>query len=171
MADKGSVTELDLFAAAPMIASEGEPEQSWIDYNGHMNVGYYGIAFDKAVDVIYEQIGIGETFVATRGMGSFALQVHQHYLQEIRMGERFRIEMLFLDSDHKRWHTQTWMTKIETGEIAATYECLSMNVDHATRRSAALPDDVVERLAKIVEAQRSVPRPPQTGAPLGIRRR
>lgn len=161
----------DLFASRPIVATEGEPEKAWIDYNGHMNVGYYGIAFDKALDLVYEKIGIGESYVAARGMGSFALQVHQHFLREIRLGERYRIEMLFLDADHKRWHYMAWMRKLETDEIAATYECLSMNVDHATRRSAALPDDVAARLARIVEAHRSVPRPEQTGAPLGIRRK
>lgn len=156
---------------APFTSAEMAVEEGWIDYNGHMNVAYYGLVFDKALDVVYEKIGIGETYVAQRGMGSFALQVHQHYLQEIRMGERYRIEMLLLDSDHKRWHHMAWMTKVETGEVAATYECLSMNVDHKTRRSASLPDDVIARLARIVEAQKSVPRPPQTGAALGIRRK
>lgn len=171
MSGKPADDEQDLFAAAPIVATEGEPEQAWIDYNGHMNVAYYGLVFDKAADVFFEKIGVGESYVEERGMGSFALQVHQHYLREIRMGERYRIEMLLLDSDHKRWHYMAWMRKVETGEIAATYECLSMNVDHATRRSAALPEDVAERLAKVVEAHKAVPRPEQTGAPIGIRRK
>ena len=28
----------------------------WIDYNGHMNVAYYTLAFDKALDFFFEDV-------------------------------------------------------------------------------------------------------------------
>ena len=37
----------------------------WIDYNGHMNVAYYTLAFDKSLDFFFEDIlGIGPTYVS-----------------------------------------------------------------------------------------------------------
>ena len=36
----------------------------WIDYNGHMNVAYYTLAFDKALDFFFEDVlDIGPSFV------------------------------------------------------------------------------------------------------------
>ena len=36
----------------------------WIDYNGHMNVAYYTLAFDKALDFFFEDVlNIGPSFV------------------------------------------------------------------------------------------------------------
>ena len=38
--------------------------EDWIDYNGHMNVAYYTLAFDKALDDFLEKnLEIGPTYV------------------------------------------------------------------------------------------------------------
>ena len=38
----------------------------WIDYNGHMNVAYYTLAFDKALDFFFEDVlGIGPLFAVS----------------------------------------------------------------------------------------------------------
>ena len=29
-------------------------EPQWIDYNGHLNMAYYNVLFDRAVDEVYE---------------------------------------------------------------------------------------------------------------------
>ena len=31
----------------------------WIDYNGHMNVAYYVLAFDYATDAFFDHLGRG----------------------------------------------------------------------------------------------------------------
>ena len=36
----------------------------WTDPNGHMNVAYYVLAFDRATDVFYDALGIGWDYVA-----------------------------------------------------------------------------------------------------------
>ena len=39
-------------------------KKEWIDYNGHMNVAYYTLAFDNSLDDFLETIlEIGPTFV------------------------------------------------------------------------------------------------------------
>ncbi|MFL2802398.1 MAG: thioesterase family protein [Paracoccaceae bacterium] len=45
--------------------------KEWIDYNGHMNVAYYTLAFDKALDDFLEKIlEIGPTFVEKEKLGA-----------------------------------------------------------------------------------------------------
>ena len=39
----------------PLYLTELCVESEWIDYNGHMNVGYYGVAFDRAADLFTDR--------------------------------------------------------------------------------------------------------------------
>ena len=42
-------------------------DSEWIDYNGHMNVAYYHLAFDRATERLLERIGLGEEYRRTHG--------------------------------------------------------------------------------------------------------
>src|SRR5690606_23591420 len=44
---------------APFISSVMTVEPQWIDYNGHLNMAYYNVLFDRAVDQFFEALGIG----------------------------------------------------------------------------------------------------------------
>ena len=46
----------------PLITRRLSVSPDWIDYNGHMNVGYYGVAFDKATDALLDLLGLGEAY-------------------------------------------------------------------------------------------------------------
>ena len=35
---------------APFVSSVMPVEPQWIDYNGHLNMAYYNVLFDRAVD-------------------------------------------------------------------------------------------------------------------------
>ena len=49
----------------PLPCPEQAVEPTWIDYNGHMNMAYYHVAFDRAVDFAYDQLGLGAHYVET----------------------------------------------------------------------------------------------------------
>ncbi len=38
-------------------------EPQWIDYNGHLNMAYYNVLFDRCVDEAYELLGIGQHYL------------------------------------------------------------------------------------------------------------
>ena len=44
---------------APFVSSAMRVEPGWIDYNGHLNMAYYNVLFDRAVDEVYELLGLG----------------------------------------------------------------------------------------------------------------
>ncbi|MEL6335452.1 MAG: thioesterase family protein [Pseudomonadota bacterium] len=157
--------------AAPILTSAQTVLPEWIDYNGHMNVAYYTLAFDRALDEVYDRLGIGPNLIETHGMGPMALQTQIHYLAELLEGERFHAEFILLDADHKRIHAFMTMIAERTGQPCATYETLSMNVDLAARRGADYPAVAAATVARLVERHRAVARPPQAGATLAIRRR
>ncbi|MEM9050102.1 MAG: thioesterase family protein [Pseudomonadota bacterium] len=142
----------------------------WIDYNGHMNVAYYLVAFDRGLDVLFEALGIGESFVSEARMGPFALQTHMHFLAELAEGERFYTRALVLDVDHKRVHLFCEMLRSRDETLCATMEQVTMNVDLTTRRSAAYPDWAFAKLSALRNAHADLPRPAQVGAALELRR-
>jgi acyl-CoA thioester hydrolase len=100
-----------------------------------------------------------------------ALQSQVHFLGELVEGTRFACDFQLLDADPKRIHFFVTMINIETGETAATYESLSMNVDLEARRSAPYPDWAQERIERMRAAHAALPRPAQAGNPIGIRRK
>ena len=146
--------------------SQVKPE--WIDHNGHMNVGYFAVAFDEATDFVYEFWGIGERYPESSGCSVFTLGINVDYLAELFEGDRSLIETLLIDYDRKRIHYWHRMTHAESGRLAACNECLCMNVNLETRRSAAFPDDV---LARLDQALFRGEKPAAFGRTLKIRRR
>ena len=54
---------------APFVSSIMRVEPEWIDYNGHLNMAYYHVLFDRAVDETYELIGVGADYVASLHFG------------------------------------------------------------------------------------------------------
>ncbi|MGE4612067.1 MAG: thioesterase family protein [Paracoccaceae bacterium] len=158
--------------SAPVKLPVREVPSAWIDYNGHMNVAYYVMAIDKAMDVFLEQeLGVGETHVARVRQGPYALQMQVHYLGEILEGERFYCSVRLIDCDTKRIHVFVELFKADGDELAATYEQLIVNVDLETRRSTPYPEWAQARMRDMLAAHARLERPTQLGAIIGIRRK
>jgi len=142
----------------------------WIDYNGHMNVAYYTMAFDNALDVILERdLKIGATYVETDKMGPYVIQNHITYISEMLEGESFMIDLQILDADQKRIHI--FMRMFKADELIATSEQMMMNVDLTTRRSAPYPDWAQKLVFSARDAHAGMDKPAQVGAAIGIRRK
>ena len=79
----------------PIILSEKIVLKDWIDYNSHMNVAFYTLAFDKSLDEFLEEtLGIGETHAFQNKQGPFVLQAHYYYLNEMSLDEKFNVRLL-----------------------------------------------------------------------------
>jgi len=146
-----------------------QPE--WIDYNGHMNVAYYTMGFDNAIDAFLQQeLGMGEAHAARVNEGPYSLQNNVSYYAELLEGAGFSINVSLIDHDAKRMHL--WMEMYnEAGQLAAACESLLMNVDHSTRRSAPYAGWIMRRLETMKERHDTLPRPKGLGAVIGIRRK
>jgi len=62
--------------SAPIICPRRKVLPEWIDYNGHLNMAYYHVIFDKALDEVFDQLGIGVEYVRNDGGTSFTMEVH-----------------------------------------------------------------------------------------------
>ena len=150
----------------PLPCPEQAVEPTWIDYNGHMNMAYYHVAFDRAVDFAYDQLGLGAHYVETAQASLFTAEVHVCYLQELSQGEHFTVNWQLLGFDSKRLH---FFEHLHCGErLIATSEQMALHVSMETRRTAPFPEEAVARLDYVAKAHAALPRPAQQGRILGI---
>ncbi|MEY8840196.1 thioesterase family protein [Cribrihabitans sp. XS_ASV171] len=157
---------------APVRMSGFKVLPEWIDYNGHMNVGYYGVAFDKGLDVVLDDhLGIGEAYVQATAHGPYVIQSHLQFLRELKEGEAFHFLFRLLDHDPKRGHYFIEMYSGRDDVLCATQEALFMNVSHESGRSAPYPDWAQQRMARMAQAHAALPPAAQVGRPIGIRRK
>ena len=159
------MTDQHLFSASCTVKPQ------WIDYNGHMNMGYYLVAFDEiATDAYFDYLGIGETHKNTLNHSTFTLGSNIDYLQEVFEGDQLRFETRLVDYDHKRLHYFHCMYNVDKDYLAATNECLTMYIDMATRRSTSFSEALMDRFAReLQKCEESVP-VEGVGRKLGIRR-
>ncbi|MCW5730486.1 MAG: thioesterase family protein [Alphaproteobacteria bacterium] len=143
----------------------------WIDSNGHMNVAYYVLAFDQALDRFCDHVGIGWSSIKERNESVFVLETHVTYQQEVMVNDPLRITLQMLDFDEKRVHFFMRMFHAEKGYLAATSEQIMLHVGLEQRRAAPMPLSSREMLARIFEFHRTLPRPPEAGRVIGIRRK
>jgi len=133
--------------------ASGSVRPEWIDANAHMNVAYYVLAFDLAIDDLWLKFGIDATYIETRRLSTFAVESHVSYVRELREGEPYRITSQILAYDAKRIHQFMRMYHATEGFLAATSEWLNLHVDLSARRVAPWPDDVVARIERLALAQ------------------
>jgi acyl-CoA thioester hydrolase len=162
---------VDLDLAAPLDRHRAKVLPEWIDWNGHMNVGFYVVAFDKATDTLCEQFGCSWEYTKRKLGMTFVLEAHVTYDREVTEGDPLRITTQILDHDAKRLHFIHMMHHADEGYLAATNELMLMNIDYESRRSAPWPDFAMERIEKLAAAHAKLPRPRQAGRLIGIKKK
>ncbi len=125
---------------APFVSSVMKVEPSWIDYNGHLNMAYYNVLFDRAVDEVFELLGCGVDYVKT-GFSTFTAEVHVRYLRELHEGDPVRVTFQLLDYDAKRMHYFEQLFHAEEGWVSATSENMSLHVDMGAKKVVAVPGE------------------------------
>ncbi|HSG90479.1 MAG TPA: thioesterase family protein [Pseudomonadales bacterium] len=156
---------------APFDCPPARVREEWIDYNGHMNMAFYNLAFDQALDVVYDVLGIGRGYLAASGCSLFTLEAHVTYVRELASDDPLRITWQLLDFDGKRLHFFETMHHGEEGWLAATSEQIAIHVDMNARRAAPFPDTLLERFGRVRTSHARLPKPPQAGHVIAIPRR
>ena len=156
---------------AGLFTTYAEVKPEWIDYNGHMNMGYYLVAFDHiATDEFYNSMHIGVDHKQALGKTTFTLGANIDFIREVMAGDRLRLTSQLTDYDHKRLHYIHFMYHAQEGYLAATNECLGMYIDLKTRRSTSFSEEQMARFQQELERSQHFPLPEQFGRKLQIRR-
>ena len=154
---------------APHISDVLSIENDWIDYNGHLNMAYYTVLFDRAGDVVSAELGMGPHYAATRRLTTYTAEIHVCYVRELHLGDRLRATFQLLDHDEKRLHAFQELRHADDGWLAATCETLTLHIDMGGPRVAPFPADILERIEAMRSAHAALPRPQQAGRAIIIK--
>jgi Predicted thioesterase len=155
----------------PFVSPAAGLEPGWVDYNGHLNVAYYNVLFDRALDDILGAIGLGPAYASVRKLSTFTVEVHLCYLAEIRGDAMVQVTSQMLAADAKRIHWFQEMRGIGDGTLHATCEQLSLHVDLDRRRACDFPDDVRGAIRKMLESHGRLPPPERAGRAIQLKGR
>lgn len=148
---------------APFVSSVMTVEPAWIDYNGHLNMAYYNVLFDRGIDEAYALVGIGEDYRKNQQQTMFSAEVHIRYLRELRADDPVRVTFQLLAYDSKRLHFFQQLFHATESWVSATSENLSLHIDLGRRKTAPFPAEVARSLAKMRKSHAHLPRPEAAG--------
>jgi acyl-CoA thioester hydrolase len=157
-----------LLRPAPFLSSVMHIEPQWIDYNGHLNMAYYNVMFDRAIDELWLQLGIGPTYMKTRNGSTFTAECHVRYLREIQLGDPVQISILLVGADEKRLHTFEELRHASEGWLSATSENMTIHIDMNARKTAPFPPDIRARIETLANAHAALPRPEGIGRKIAM---
>lgn len=143
----------------------------WIDYNGHMNVGYYLVAFDQATEAVCAHLGVGEAYRRQANASMFVVEAHVTFDREVLEAAPLAFRSRVVDFDAKRIHLLHRMFHATQGYLAATNELMCLHVDLDQRRSAPFPEAAMTKVRALGEAQAGFAPTDGAGRSIGIRRR
>ena len=140
---------------------------AWLDYNEHMNVAYYLVAFETGIDAYKAIVGLTPAYIAAHRRSTVALEAHITYQREAALNDDLRIETRVIDCDGKRAHIYQEMYR--AGELLSTQETLALSFDIAARRSAPFEPAIAAGYAALIAAQQALPRPAWVGRSIAIK--
>ena len=156
---------------APFVSSLMRVEAQWIDYNGHLNVAYYNVLFDRAVDEVYELIGLGPDYLKQNGHSTMVAEAHVRYLREVNEADPLRVTVQLLDYDAKRFHLFEQLVHATENWVSATCETMTLHVDMTAKKVAPFPDSVIRLIERMKVAHAGLPKPDGAGRSVAMPKR
>jgi len=154
---------------APLELHRATVPTAWVDYNGHMSEWCYLLLVGDGADAFFRYIGIDEAYRAA-GHSLYTAETHLHHLRESALGDRLVVPLQLLEVGPKSLHLFHTVRNEVTGADVATAEQLLVHVDMESGRVVAMPGDLRGRLEAIMKAHADLPRPPEVGHVMGVRR-
>ena len=134
----------------PVYRTSVAPE--WIDYNGHLRDAYYSVIVSSACDAFMDRVGLDEAYRKRTGCTLYTLEMHIHFLREVKQTDIIDVSVRVLGTDHKRIHAAFDMACERFPELAATAEFMLLHVHQGHEpKAAAFPPAVMEALARVTK--------------------
>jgi acyl-CoA thioesterase FadM len=76
----------------------------WIDYNGHLRDAYYGLIVSYACDAMMDRLGMDAAYRQRTGNTLYTVEMHIHFLREVKKQDDVLVAVRLLGYDPKRIH-------------------------------------------------------------------
>jgi acyl-CoA thioester hydrolase len=151
----------------------------WIDYNGHLRDAYYGLIVSYACDALMDRLGIDAAYRERTGNTLYTVEMHVHFLREVKKSDTVLVEVRLLGSDQKRIHAAFDVlreTEAQAEEahniVAASAELMLLHVHQGeTVTIAHFPPEVSGAIAALGAATAGAPEVAPGSRRMELRRR
>ena len=134
-----------------MLLKSFSVKQEWVDYNDHMNMAYYVLIFDQALEVALEKFKMGESSAKDLNRSTMVVETNTKYLSEVKQGDEIDINMTYFDHDKKRLHIKMEMIEKGKKKISATIEWISLYIDLSQRKVTEFEEDKLKLMDKFIK--------------------
>jgi acyl-CoA thioester hydrolase len=122
----------------------------WIDYNGHLRDAYYTLALSSAIDEVMDHLGLDAAYRERTRCTLYTLELHMHFLQEVKSTDELTVTTSILDFDRKRIHAGCEFNCPRMSGAAATAEVMLLHVHQGDKpASASFPPEVLSKLGTL----------------------
>ena len=129
--------------------------KDWVDYNGHMNLAFYILVFDKGAENILSKFRMGENSAMTTKMSTMVVETHTTYNNEVKEGEEVEVKLSFFDHDKKRLHYRLEMFEKSKNILSATTEVISLYINLNTRKVSEFENEKVSIMDQFIKDNKS----------------
>ncbi|MBS1264649.1 MAG: L-carnitine dehydrogenase [Acidimicrobiaceae bacterium] len=138
----------------------------WIDYNGHLTEGFYGVAFGAASDELLLHLGFDEEYRSLHGT-FYTVESHTRFLREVHEGSSVATDTYVLGADARRLHIHHNLLVEGSSEPAATQEAMLLHVsqspDGEAPRTSPMVNPVLMRALAAADAHAGTCLPDHAG--------
>jgi len=136
------VSELPVYRAAI--------QADWIDFNGHLRDAYYALVASFAIDEVMDHLGLDAAYRARTHCTLYTLEMHLHYLHEVKSSDDLGVVTSVLDFDRKRLQAGCRFICSRVDEPVATAEMMLLHVHQGDKPAvASFPDEVSAKLGEL----------------------
>jgi acyl-CoA thioester hydrolase len=130
----------------------------WIDYNGHLRDAYYGLIVSYASDALMDRLRMDATYRERTRNTLYTVEMHIHYLREIKKSDIVLVNVRVLGADQKRIHAAFDVFREGNPDAAASVELMLLHVNQGeTVKTAPFPPEVADAITALVAATAGAP--------------
>ena len=127
---------------SPLRIWQGSVLDEWIDYNGHMSEGFYGVVFGNASDEYLTRMGFDERYRAATGGSFYTVETHIVFVDELDPHTALAVDTTVAGADPKRVHLFHELRRTHDEALAATQESMMLHVDTNIDRVAPMAGEL-----------------------------
>jgi acyl-CoA thioester hydrolase len=144
----------------------------WIDYNGHLRDAYYGLIVSYACDALMDRLGIDAAYRERTRNTMYTVEMHVHFLHEIKKDDIVLASVRMLGADAKRMHAAFDILREADNVVAASTELMLLHVHQgANVTTAPFPPEIAGAVAKLLAATAGAPEVGPGSRRMELRRR
>jgi acyl-CoA thioester hydrolase len=130
----------------------------WLDYNGHLRDAYYGLIASYACDALMDHLHMDAAYRERTRNTLYTVEMHVHYLREMKKGDVALVNVRMLGADQKRIHAAFDIFREGDPDAAASVEMMLLHVNQGeTVKTAPFPPEVAEAINALVAATAGAP--------------